>query len=210
MSGNKIKVDLDKFEGRRMYERFLVEPSPSVCVTGRFDITNLFKIKKKGHSLNALLCYCIMQTAQKIKAFHYSIKEDGLYYYENVKTNAVIIGKDGQHYYVDYKYYDNFVDFEKEYKRVNSYCSENCVHLQEDTGALIATSTILSYPFTSVSIDISTTFWDNFVIWGKFQKKGFKKILDISMRFHHATIDGQAAGNYFALLQKNIKELRIK
>lgn len=209
MKKNKIKVNLKNYKNKNMYERFIKEPSPSVCVTGSFDITNLYKLKKKGHSLNALLCYCILQSAQNIEEFHYSIKEDGLYYYENVKTNAVIKGIDGQLYYADYKYFDNFLDFEKEYLRVNEYCSNSCTHLSEDTGALIGTSAVISYPFTSFSLDISPSFWDNFVMWGKSTKKCFKHYLNISLRFHHATIDGQTAGKFFNELQTIIKNLKL-
>jgi len=94
MEENKIKVDIEKFEGAPMYTRFIKEPSPSVCVTGCLDITKLYKIKKKGHSLNALLCYVVMHAAQNVPAFHYSIQQDGLYCYKNMKVNAVVNGKD--------------------------------------------------------------------------------------------------------------------
>ncbi len=205
---NKMKVDLDSFEGSVMYNRFITQPNPGVCVTGRFDVTNLYKYKKKGHSFNAMLCYCILQAAQKIKEFHYSIKEDGLYYYQNMKTNAVINGIDGQLYFVDYKYCDHFADFEKEYYRANEYCSKNCTHLQEDTGALISTSAIIAYPFESITLSTATDFWDNFMLWGKFVKKWFKVTLNMTLRFHHATIDGQHAAMFFCELQKVIKQFK--
>ena len=206
----KEKVDLKKFEGERMYTRFMSEPDPSVCVSGCFDVTKIYKLKKKGHSFNALMCYCIMQAGQNIKEFHYSIKEDGLYYYKNVKTNAVLIGKDNQHYYADYKYCDNFKDFEEEYKRVNEYCINNCCDYEEDSGAMLSTSAIINYPFTSFSIQNSSTFWDNFILWGKFNKSFFKVKLNLTLRFHHATIDGQASGRFFNELQKQINNLKIK
>lgn len=208
-SEHKHKVDLSTFKNAVMYTRFSKEPSPSVCVSGNFDITNVWKQKKKGHSLNALLCYCIMQAAQNIEAFHYSIKEDGLYYYKNVKTNAVVVGKDDLLYYADYKFCNNFSDFEAEYKRVNKYCYENCSNFQEDTGALISTSAIIGYPFTSISLDVSPVFWDNFVLWGQYEKKLFKKKLNISLRFHHATIDGQRAAKFFNELQKQFNTVKI-
>jgi chloramphenicol O-acetyltransferase type A len=207
--GNKIKVDLETFAGASMYNRFIKEPSPGVCVTGRFNITRLYR-KKKSHSLNAMLCYCVLQAAQNVKEFHYSIKKDGLYYYENVKTNAVVNGVDGQLYFADYKYFDNFKDFEREYVRVNEYCSTNCVNFQEDTGALVSTSTIIGYPFESISLDVATDFWDNFLMWGKYQKRWGKIVLNISLRFHHATIDGQRAAMFFNELQNQINHFRIK
>ncbi|MBE7082853.1 MAG: hypothetical protein E7378_04200 [Clostridiales bacterium] len=209
MSQLKFKVDIKDFEHPDMYKRFIKEPSPSVCVTGNFNITKIMKQKRKGHSLNALLCFCVLQAAQKVKEFHYSIKEDGLYYYTNVKTNGVINGKDNQLYFVDYKYFQSFKDFEIEYKRANKYCYENCVNLQEDSGALIGTSAVPGFPFTSVSLDISPTFWDNFLVWGKYQKRFFKTTLDISLRFHHATIDGQHAAMFFNELQKQFNTINV-
>lgn len=209
MSNIKSKVNLQKYKNKDMYERFIKEPFPSVCVTGSFDISNVWKQKKKGHSLNALLCYCMLKAAQNIEEFHYSIKEDGLYYYNNVKTNAVVNGKDGLLYYADYKYFDNFLDFENEYKRVNEYCYENCTNFQEDTGALIATSAIPEFPFISISLGVSITFWDNFLLWGKYETKGLKKKLNISLRFHHATIDGQTAAKYFNELQKQFDLIKL-
>lgn len=210
MSITKHKVNLKTYKNVDMYTRFMKEPSPSVCVSGNFDITNVWKQKKKGHSLNALLCFCALQAAQNIEDFHYSIKKGGLYYYEKVKVNAVVNGKNGLLYYADYKYFDNFEDFEKEYKRVNKYCYENCTHFQEDTGALISTSAIVGFPFTSISLDVSVTFWDNFLMWGNYEKKGLKKKLNISLRFHHATIDGQRAAKFFNELQKQFNILQVK
>ena len=209
MSNLKHKVNLKNYKYNAMYERFIKEPSPSVCVTGSFDITNVWKQKKRGHSLNALLCYCILHAAQKIEAFHYSIKEDGLYYYEYMKTNAVVNGKDGLLYYADYKYFDTFQEFEREYNRVNKFCYEHCTNFQEDTGSLIGTSAIPGFPFTAISLDVSISFWDNFVLWGKYEKKRLKKILNISLRFHHATIDGQRAAMFFNELQKQFSTIKI-
>jgi len=127
-----------------------------------------------------------------------------------MKTNAVVNGKDGLLYYADYKYFDNFEDFEKEYKRVNQLCYENCTSFQEDTGSLIGTSAILGFPFTSISLDVSVSFWDNFILWGKYEKKGFKKKLNISLRFHHATIDGQRAAKFFNELQNQFNTIKTK
>ena len=83
------------------------------------------------------------------------------------------------------------------------------MNFQEDTGALIGTSAIPSFPFTSISLDISISFWDNFILWGGYEKKGLKKKLNISLRFHHATIDGQCAAKYFNELQKQFNSIKL-
>ncbi len=208
----KKLVDVNKLSepAKRMYERFIKETNPCVNVSGNFDITHLYRLKKKGHSLNALICYSVLMAAEKIDEFHYRIGEDGnLYYYEHCKTNAVIKGDDNGLYYADYKFFDNFLDFEKQYKKINEICKTKCEHFSEDNGSLIATSAIINYPFTSISLEQSNTFWDNFVLWGSFEKKLLKVKLNMSLRFHHALIDGEHAGMFFKLLQHIMNTLTI-
>jgi chloramphenicol O-acetyltransferase type A len=207
MSGKK--VDINEYKYKDMYERFTKEDDPGVCVTGTFDITNLIKIKKKGHSLNALLCYVISKAGESIDEYHYMIKEDGLYYYDDVKVNAVFKGKDNSLCYGSVKYFDNFLDFEKEYKNVREYCYEKCEHYDGDFGSMLSTSAVTNFPFESFSLSTSKTFWDHFLMWGKYTKKWFKYKLTITLRFHHALIDGEHAGMFFNELQKQINELKI-
>lgn len=205
----KEKVDLNNYKYKKMFERFIKERNQSVCVTGCFDVTTLYNYKSE-HSFNAMLCYCILQAAQKIDEYHYSIDENNdLYHYENVKVNAVVNGIDGNLYYADYKYFDNFIDFEKEYIRVNDYCKNNCVHYKVDTGALIGTSAMINYPFTSFSIGCSDIFWDNFMLWGSYIKNENNVQLYMTLRFHHATIDGQHAGLFFSELQRQMNEFKL-
>ncbi len=206
---NKVKVDLEKYKFKNMFERFMQETNPSVCVTGCFDITNLCKYKSE-HSLNAMLCYCISRAGQDIDEMHYSIGQDKeLYYYNNVKTNAVVIGADGNHYYVDYKYCDTFAEFEKVYRDNNEMCIRECKHYSVDNGALIATSAVINYPFESFSLGLSDSFWDHFMMWGKYIRDGERVKLNITLRFHHALLDGLGAGKFFNELQKKIDAFEI-
>ncbi len=209
MEDYKQKVDLKTFEGAPMYTRYIKFDQPGVCVTGELDVTHIYKLKKKGYGFNALMCYAIMCAGQNIKEFHYQPKEDGLYFYKNVKVNSVVEGNDKQLYFADYKYADNFKDFFKEYKRVNEYCQKNNCSFIEDTGAMLSTSAVINFPFESFSLGITKDFTDHYFMWGKFIKKGFKVKLKVSLRFHHATIDGQRAGLLFNELQKQLNTLKV-
>jgi len=207
----KVNIEKDlSFTRQRSYKRFTKEQNPCFCVSGRFDVTNLIKQKKKGHSFNALLCYCVLLAGEKVNEFHYQIKEDGLYYFDHCKINVIVNSDNGSLYWGDVGYYDNFEDFEKEYFRVCKYCKENNNHYFIDNGSLIATSAMIGFPFTSITCTKSDSFWDNFVMWGQFEKKLFKTHLNISLRFHHALVDGQQAAQYFATLQDEIKNLKTK
>lgn len=207
----KRKVDIEKdFYLPDMFNRFIKESNPGVCVTGKFNVTKIYKHKKK-YSFNAMLLYCIQQAAQKIEAFHYMIKEDGaVYFYKNMKTNAVIFGKDSKHYYVDYAYNEKFADFMREYESNNALCREKCQHYVVDSGSLIATSALIDFPYESISLATSEVFWDNFIMWGKFVKSPFKVKLNISLRFHHALVDGKRASLFFNELQNQLNNFNPK
>ena len=207
------KIDIKKAlstPSQVMYNRFVVENNPCMNVSGRFDITHIYKLHKKGHKLNALLCYAILKTAESIKEYHYQIKSDGLYYFDHCKVNMVFKGNDDGLYWGDVLFTVNYVKFEKEYERVSNFCIKNHQHLFEEDGSLISTSAIIGYPFTSISLPKSDVFWDNFVTWGKFEKKFFKVKLNINLRFHHALIDGEHAAIFFTNLQKELNSINIK
>lgn len=204
----KQKVDIEKHKYARMFKRFVGQTNPCISVSGCFDITNLYNLRKK-HKLNAMLCYCIQEAAQNIDEFHYIIDENhDLWYYKNVKTNSVVKGIDGMLYWPDYKYCKKFKDFEKEYETKTQYSIKNCSHVKEDIGALVSTSAIVNYPFTSFNICKSDDFWDNFLTWGAYIVDGNKVKLYISLRFHHATIDGEHAGMFFNELQKQFDKFK--
>lgn len=206
----KQKVDISQYKHSEMYQRFIKEKTPGVCVTGKFDVTNIRRInKRKKHKFNALLCFAVMQAAQKCDDFHYQINPDGLYYYQNVKVNSVVRGDDGGLYNAEYKYTDNFYEFEKNYLAIREYCKTQCKHYSEDTGALISTSAMIGFPFESAAVNLSDIFIANFLVWSSYKKSFFKTYLNITLRFHHATIEGQAAALFFKTLQEEIKNLKI-
>ena len=198
----KRLVDVKKYKFKDMFERFIKEKNPAMCVSGCFDVTSIFKLKDK-HRFNVMMCYCVAKAAQNIEEFHYSIGADKkLYFYSNVKINFGVKAKDGIPYWGDVVYNDSFTDFAKEYERVRKYCYQNCKYYQVDNGALLSTSAVTNYPFTSFSIANSDVFWDSFLLWGQYYEDKKRIKLNMTLRFHHAILDVEHVGNFFNELQK--------
>ena len=107
------KIDLNNYKRKDMYLRFLNETNNTICVSGEFDITKIFRYSKKGHKLNCLLLYCIQQATNKIEDFHYRIKNKELFYSEKVLTCSVAKGKNGLLYYITYPYQNDYPNFQK-------------------------------------------------------------------------------------------------
>lgn len=203
------KVDLNQYNRREIYKRFLHQTNNSVCVSGEFDITRIYKYHKKGYKLNCLMLFCVQQASDKIKEFHYSIKNDELYYCDEVYTTAVVKGKDDLLYFVSYPFNQDYLSFEKQYIKLNKNSYNNCEHHNLDEGAMISTSTVLGFPFTSISLGIPSDFNSPFLMWGQYKKKAFKVKLNISFRFHHSLFDGEQVAKFFTNLQKEFNNFKI-
>ncbi len=54
---DKELVDLNKYKRREMFERFVKDSNPAMCVTGCFDVTNLYNKKK---NIVLMLCWFIV------------------------------------------------------------------------------------------------------------------------------------------------------
>lgn len=46
-------------------------------------------------------------------------------------------------------------------------------------------------------------------MWGAYKKHLFKVELNITLRFHHATIAGQDAANFFKTLQEEMNNIKL-
>ena len=204
----KIKIDTENFERKTNYNRYIQHAQPCINITARLDITNIIKfVKLHKTKLNCLLCFTVLQTAQSIKEFHYFIEDDGLYFYKNCKTNAVAKAQNGELVFVDFGYCEKYSDFEHQYEENMKWCIKNCEHLQSVVGARIGTSVVKDFPLVSMNVPYTDDFKDTFLVWGGYEKKGFKYYLNMSLRFHHGLMDGEHAGIFFQRLQENMRKI---
>lgn len=203
------KVDVESYARSRNYKRFLNEPNNGVSVTGKFDVTNLYKLTKRGHKFNCLMLYCLQQAGQSIDEFHYAIKNGELYYCDDVTTDCIVKGKDNNLYSVTFCNKSNFVEFENNYKLITAQGINNCTDMWLDEGSCLTTSAVVNFPFVSFAVDSFQDFKEHFFTWGAYTKKFFKVYLNVSMRFNHALADGEHVCKLFNALQREISQLKI-
>ena len=203
------KVDLNEYKRKEIYLRFLNDTHNSICVSGEFDITKLFKCSKKGNKLNCMLLYCIQQAANKIDDFHYRIKSGELLYSENVLTCSVAKGKDGLLYYITYPYQNSFSDFQNQYIKLNEGAYNNCEHYWLKEGAKLSTSAMVGFPFLSISSDVESDYSNHYLLWGNYKKSFLKVKLNISFKLHHALLDGEMAVIFFNKLQQEFNNFKV-
>lgn len=203
------KIILDDYKRKELYLRFLNETHNSVCVSGEFDISKIYRYSRKGHKLNCLLLYCVQQAVNKIDDFHYKIKNKELFYSEKILTCSVAKGKDDLLYYITYPYQNSYLDFAKQYNELNASAYNNCVHHWIEDSAKLSTSAMVGFPFSSINSDVESDYSNHYLLWGSY-KKGFLKVkLDISFKFHHGLLDGGMAVEFFNKLQEEFDNLKV-
>lgn len=55
----------------------------------------------------------------------------------------------------------------------------------------------------------SGIFNNPFIIWGRYHRGLLKTTLTMSFQFHHTQMDGAHAGRFLALVQENIRTMKI-
>ena len=182
---------------------------PTIVLSSKFDVSPLVGLKKKGFRFNALMLYCILKACRKFDGCYYDIKNDTFIKYDDMCVDMIVEGKDKQLYYVDLPYFDKFLDFYDEYETVRKHCHENYCN-RKFVGrdhACMSTSAVINRQFETISVNFFRDFYNPFFAWGKIEKKGLKKHLNISLRVHHACMDGQEVGEIFNEIEKNMHTL---
>ena len=74
---------------------------------------------------------------------------------------------------------------------------------------MIGTSAIIDTELDGAVGMNSGIFNNPFIIWGKYHRGFTKTTLSMSFQFHHTQMDGAHAGRFLALVQENIRTLKI-
>lgn len=201
-------VDLEKSSRARAYEMFKNASVPTMVFTVKLDVTPLIRLKTKGYGFNSLLMYCILKAGRQFEGCYYDIKDGKLVKYDDMCVDMVVEGKDKGLYYMNLPYYDNYIDFQQDYIKTKKYCYENCCSYRFDGCACLATSAVINCEFEAISPNVSSDFMNPFFIWGKTHKSMLRETLNVSVRIHHACMDGQEVGALFNQIQKEINQVK--
>ena len=201
-------VDLEKSPRSRAFDMFKDSRMPIMVLTSKLDILPLIKLKSKGYNLNAMLMYSILQAGRKFDGCYYDIKDGKLIKYDDICVDMVVEGKDKNLYYTDVPYFDNFQDFQEEYSKRKKYCYENCCSKKFDDKATLSTSAVVNRVFEAIYPNFSDEFINPFFVWGKSERGLLKDNLNVSLRVHHAFMDGKEVGQLFNEIQSEIDNFK--
>jgi chloramphenicol O-acetyltransferase type A len=201
------KIDMAKYARKSTFEAFLHHEVPVLSTTCEVDITALYEFRKK-YSLRffPLLAFLIDKTVNEVEAMRHRIIEGELYEYNVIHPsfttllpNNTISFCDAMHTNDEKIFYEQIVSVSED--RVQT---PNLEIIEKHDRYFISNIpwirfSSFTHPYLSQysSIPIITT--------GKFQQSGIRITMPIALQVHHSLIDGYHLGEFYSILEQNIK-----
>ena len=185
-------------------------PNPMVTFFKTLDVTPLVRLsQRKGLKFNMLLCWCIGSAASRVKEFYLLPVGKELLRYDTLAVNTIMKNRLGEVSSCDVPYSDDLARFNSDYLRLTKQVTESCENHDLTESMVIGTSAIIDTELDGAVGMNSGIFNNPFIIWGRYHRGLLKTTLTISFQFHHTQMDGAHAGSFLALVQENIRALRI-
>ena len=185
-------------------------PNPMVTFFKTLDVTPLVRLsKRKGFKFNMLLCWCIGSAASRVKEFYLLPVGKELLRYDTLAVNTIVKNRLGEVSSCDVPYSDDLARFNSDYLRLTRQAAEDCANHDLTESMVIGTSAIIDTELDGAVGMNSGIFNNPFIIWGRYHRGFLKTTLTMSFQFHHTQMDGAHAGRFLALVQENIRTLKI-
>ena len=192
------------------FDLWMDAPNPMVTFFKTLDVTPLVRLsRRKGLKFNMLLCWCIGSAASRVKEFYLLPVGKELLRYDTLAVNTIVKNRLGEVSSCDVPYSDDLARFNSDYLRLTRQVAEDCENHDLTESMVIGTSAIIDTELDGAVAMNSGIFNNPFIIWGRYHRGLLKTTLTISFQFHHTQMDGAHAGSFLALVQENIRALRI-
>lgn len=192
------------------FELWMDAPNPMITFFKTLDVTPLVRLsKRKGFKFNMLLCWCIGSAASRVKEFYLLPVGKELLRYDTLAVNTIVKNRLGEVSSCDVPYSDDLARFNSDYLRLTRHVAEDCKNHDLTESMVIGTSAIIDTELDGAVGMNSGIFNNPFIIWGRYHRGLLKTTLTMSFQFHHTQMDGAHAGRFLALVQENIRTMKI-
>lgn len=203
-------VDPSTTSRAEAFELWMNAPNPMVTFFKTLDVTPLVRLsKRKGFKFNMLLCWCIGSAASRVKEFYLLPVGKELLRYDTLAVNTIVKNRLGEVSSCDVPYSDDLARFNSDYLRLTRHVAEDCKNHDLTESMVIGTSAIIDTELDGAVGMNSGIFNNPFIIWGRYHRGLLKTTLTMSFQFHHSQMDGAHAGRFLALVQENIRTMKI-
>ncbi|MGN1014970.1 MAG: CatA-like O-acetyltransferase, family 2 [Butyricicoccus sp.] len=201
------EVDPKDTSRAQSYQLFIHAPMPMVTIFRTFDVTRLVRLSKKGYPFTMLMCYCAAAAASQVEEFFLLPVGDKLMQYDHIGVNTIVANQCGGINSCDLPFYPDLEEFHQSYRRLTAQVRETCRDYEIADRMIVGTSNLAKYSIDGVINFYSGIFNNPFLIWGRYERNGFRKRLKLSFQFHHVQMDGEQACRFLDHMQETMNRL---
>ena len=202
------EVDPRQTTRAESYQLYIDAPMPMVTLFRTLDITPLVRLGRKGYLLNMLLCYCVAAAADQVSEFRLLPVGKKLMEYDRIGVSVIVANREGGINSCDIPFQRDLNTFAQSYQALTAQVRDRCENCDLEDSMIVGTSSLARFDVDSAVNFYSGIFNNPFLIWGRYRRKGLRKVLKLSFQFHHVQMDGEQACRFLDLIQREIDCIR--
>ncbi len=203
----KREVDPKDTDRALSYQYYIDAPMPMVTLFKTLDVTRLVRRSRKGYKFNMLMCWCVGLAASRIPEFRLLPVGRSLVKYDEIGVSVIVANRKGELSSCDIPVLEELDLFSQSYLALTEQVYQDCEDHQLPDHMMVGTSSLVRYNLEGVVNMYSGIFNNPFLIWGRYQRRGFRWELKLSFQFQHVQMDGEQACRFLEELQNCIKGL---
>lgn len=198
-------IDLETWPRREHFKAFNALDYPHFSLCANVDLSAAYAlIKQRGISFNLATVYILTRAANAIPEFRYRIREGAVIEHEIVHPSTTILSNNGLFSFCSLVYLEDFTEFAAQASERIAYVKEH-PSLTDKPGQddLLYMTAVPWVSFTSLVHPIHMHPPDSVPMfaWGKFFTQGERLLMPLSVQGHHALMDGEHLGKFYAEVQ---------
>lgn len=204
-------LDMKTYKRRKHFAYFNSLAYPYVGTTVNVDITEFSQmVKEKRLPFFLTFCYCAARAANGVPEFRQRICDSQIIEFDNCKTSHTVALEDGTYCYCTLDSNMLFPDYIAYAVREQEKAKKaGTIEEEDDIADKIFISTVPWISYTNIVQPVPIPADSNpRITWGKYFRQESKVLMPVSVLCHHALVDGRHIGEFYQLLDKEMKCLR--
>jgi len=200
------KIDFETWERKDLFNHFSHTSSPFWSLTYEEDVTEVYTFAKANRiSFYGAMIWTVSRALNDVKAFHYTIRKDGIYELEKRLPSFTNMKKDSELFQIITvnELDDDILSFCQKAQKL-AETQEEFIRYEKESDALIFISTLPWVKVTGLTNEGMTDPDDAVprVAWGRYEEKQGRKVLSVCFEVNHRLIDGYHIGQFHEAFRK--------
>ncbi len=203
-------IDLSQYPRRAHFDYFRALAYPYLGATAEVDVTDVVRFSKEsGASFFLTLLHAVGNAANAIPAYRQRVRGEGIVEYDICRTSHTVALPDGTYVYCTADPALALPEFLRATaERQAEAAARGELREEAEPEGLFFISCLPWLDYTALVQPVPQPADSNpRITWGKYQKRGERFVLSMSVLANHALVDGRQIAEFYAALAERLRTL---